>query len=101
MPAYRVFVGNCPFSTPLRPLASDAFSHWKPRPQHSPWSAACPGVLGSLQALECIKYLTGLGRLLKNRILLWDGDSMEFHVDDVQKDPGAPCAGIRESEVRR
>lgn len=40
---------------------------------------ATAGVVGSLQATEVIKYLTGMGELLTNRILFFDGRSMTFH----------------------
>lgn len=41
------------------------------------------GVIGSIEATEAIKYLTGSGVLLKNRLLFWDGlrgsaDSIEI-----------------------
>ena len=39
---------------------------------------AAPGVIGSLQAIEVLKVLLGLGQLLVNRILLWDGISAMF-----------------------
>ena len=34
--------------------------------------ATC-GVIGCIEATEVIKYLTGIGKLLANRLLLWDG----------------------------
>ena len=37
-----------------------------------------PGVIGSLQALEAIKYLSGVGTSLKGRLLVWDGGRVEF-----------------------
>lgn len=40
---------------------------------------AIAGVVGSIQATEAIKYLTGLGELITNRILIFDGRSMAFH----------------------
>lgn len=36
------------------------------------------GVIGSLQALEAMKYLTGAGQLLTGRILLFDGLTMKM-----------------------
>ena len=38
------------------------------------------GVIGSIQATEVIKYLTGTGDLLTNRILIFDGRVMTFHI---------------------
>ncbi|MDD2835552.1 MAG: HesA/MoeB/ThiF family protein [Methanothrix sp.] len=31
------------------------------------------GVIGSIQVTEAVKYVTGAGQLLENRLLLWDG----------------------------
>lgn len=39
-----------------------------------------PGVLGTIQAAEAIKYLTGVGRLLTDRLLRFDLLGMNFHV---------------------
>ena len=52
-----------------------------------PIIGATAGVIGSLQALEVIKYLTGSGKLLTNRLLVWDGESMEFFEIAVEKNP--------------
>ncbi len=37
-----------------------------------------PAVIGCIQATEVIKYLTGIGDLLINRILIYDGLTMKF-----------------------
>lgn len=37
---------------------------------------ALPGIIGALQALEAIKWITGAGELLSGRLLLFDGLSM-------------------------
>jgi adenylyltransferase/sulfurtransferase len=37
-----------------------------------------PAVIGSIQATEVIKYLTGIGTLLTNRLLIYDGLNMKF-----------------------
>lgn len=39
---------------------------------------AIPGVIGSLQAMEAIKYLVGVGDLLTGYLLTYDGLKMEF-----------------------
>lgn len=36
------------------------------------------GIVGSIQATEAIKYLTGIGDLIHNRILIIDGKTMAF-----------------------
>lgn len=40
---------------------------------------AMGGVIGSLQAMEAIKYLLGVGDLLTGRLLTYDALKMEFH----------------------
>ncbi len=52
-----------------------------------------PGVIGSLQALEAIKYLTGIGTNIKGKLLVWDGGRTEFKTFRAQKDPDCPCCG--------
>lgn len=40
---------------------------------------AMGGVIGSLQAMEAIKYITGVGELLVGQLLTYDALKMEFH----------------------
>jgi molybdopterin-synthase adenylyltransferase len=52
-----------------------------------------PAVVGSLQATEAIKYVTGIGELLTNRLLVYDGLKMDFTELRVRRDPNCPhCA---------
>jgi molybdopterin-synthase adenylyltransferase len=44
-----------------------------------------PGLFGSVQALEAIKYIIGCGRLLANRILTWDTLSMTARIVEVER----------------
>ncbi len=60
-----------------------------------PVVGATPGVIGPLQALEAIKYIVGIGKLLKNKLLVWDGMSLDFKVFKAQKDPSCPSCGGR------
>jgi molybdopterin-synthase adenylyltransferase len=46
-----------------------------PPAHETPVIGATAGVIGSLQAMEVIKYITGCGRLLAGRLLIWDGMS--------------------------
>jgi molybdopterin/thiamine biosynthesis adenylyltransferase len=55
-----------------------------------------PGVIGTIQANEAIKYLTGQGKLLENRLLLWDGLSCSFSELNVNKTENCPVCGINE-----
>lgn len=51
---------------------------------------AMAGVIGSLQAMEAVKYLTGAGELLTGRLLTFDALTMEFRIIKVPRD--AHCA---------
>lgn len=66
----------------------------EPPPKETfPVVGATPGVIGALQALEAIKYLVGIGKLLKNKLLLWDGMSGDFKTFKAQKDPSCNACG--------
>ncbi|HAF61843.1 MAG TPA: hypothetical protein DCK95_05910 [Anaerolineaceae bacterium] len=54
---------------------------------------AVPGIIGSMQALECIKILTGLGKPLYGRMLLLDGAQMEFREIQIRKQKECPVCG--------
>ena len=56
--------------------------------------APLPGVVGSVQAVEAIKFLTGLGRPLANRLLLLDALEMEWRTVRLARDPGCPVCGL-------
>lgn len=56
---------------------------------------AVAGTIGSIQATEAIKYLTGFEEgLLTNRLLTYDASAMRFHTVEVSKDGRCPaCHG--------
>ncbi len=58
-----------------------------------PVLGVAPGVIGCLQATEAIKYLTGIGKLLANRLLVYDGVGMNFMELSVKRDPECPHCG--------
>jgi len=45
-----------------------------------------PAVIACIQATEVIKYIVGIGELLKNRLLIYDGLDMKFTEFKVKKD---------------
>ncbi|MFT5576312.1 MAG: molybdopterin/thiamine biosynthesis adenylyltransferase [Bermanella sp.] len=51
------------------------------------------GVIGSLQALECVKMLSGFGEPLTGRLLLLDGATMDIRTLKLSKDPACPICG--------
>jgi molybdopterin/thiamine biosynthesis adenylyltransferase len=55
--------------------------------------APLPGVVGSLQALEAVKVLLGIGRPSPGRLLLFDALSLEWHSMTLRKNPKCPTCG--------
>ena len=54
------------------------------------------GIVGSLQALEAIKILSGFGEPLYGRLLVIDGWNLQTHQVDLRPDPGCPhCSSGR------
>lgn len=51
------------------------------------------GIVGSVQALETLKVLMGVGETLKGRLLLLDALRMEWHTMRFQRDPACPVCG--------
>lgn len=54
---------------------------------------ATAGVIGSLQAMEAIKILLGLGRPLVNRLLLWEGLTQSFDIVEFAPNPTCVTCG--------
>lgn len=72
------FQGQITFLHPPKTACLACFYPHTPKKEPVPIIGATAGVLGSLQAIEAIKYLTGIGENLKNRLLFWDGLEMRF-----------------------
>jgi sulfur-carrier protein adenylyltransferase/sulfurtransferase len=59
--------------------------------------APLPGVIGTIQAVEAIKLLTGRGETLVGRVLLHDAMAMTFREVRYRRDPACPLCGDRPS----
>ncbi|MDP3070249.1 MAG: molybdopterin-synthase adenylyltransferase MoeB [Opitutaceae bacterium] len=51
------------------------------------------GVIGSLQALEAIKQITGVGETLRGRLLTYDALTQSFRTLTLPRDPRCPLCG--------
>jgi adenylyltransferase/sulfurtransferase len=51
------------------------------------------GVIGSLQALEAIKVITGAGETLRGRLLTYDALGQTFHPLKISRSPECPVCG--------
>ncbi|MGQ9927043.1 MAG: molybdopterin-synthase adenylyltransferase MoeB [Chloroflexaceae bacterium] len=52
-----------------------------------------PGVIGTIQATETIKLLTGIGEPLIGRLMLYDALSMRFRELKLRRNPNCPLCG--------
>jgi len=52
-----------------------------------------PGIIGTVQATEAIKLVTGIGEPLTGRLLLYDALRMMFRTIVLQRDPDCPVCG--------
>lgn len=69
---------------------------------HSPEGGSSPpvlgataGILGTMEALEAIKVLLGMGDVAKNFLLVWDGMYGRLDQIPVERIPGCPVCGSR------
>ncbi len=58
-----------------------------------PVIGVAPAVIGCIQAAEVIKYIVGIGELLTNRLLIYDGLNLKFTELKVKKDPNCEQCG--------
>ena len=52
-----------------------------------------PGIIGSIQAMETIKFILGRGELLIGRMLLFDALRLKFRELKLERDPDCPVCG--------
>ncbi len=74
---------------PETPCLACIFPEPPPR-EKFPVVGAAPGVIGCLEALEVLKYITGVGVNLKNKLLVWDGAAMDFRKISIR--PNKECS---------
>jgi len=59
-----------------------------------------PGIIGTMQATEAIKLITGIGDPMVGRMLLYDALEQSFTTIKVRKDPNCPVCGIPHEQVQ-
>ena len=83
----------------FHPKESPTYRDMVPEPPPAELAPSCaeagvlgvlPGIIGSIQALETIKVILGLGEPLIGRILSVDTTEMEFRVFNLRRDPSNP-----------
>jgi sulfur-carrier protein adenylyltransferase/sulfurtransferase len=59
-----------------------------------------PGIIGSLQAMEAIKLLLGLGESLVGRLLTYDALEQSFRTFKLRRDPNCPACSIDPAQLQ-
>ena len=81
---------------------------WCPSRRRPSWPRRCaeagvlgvlPGIIGSIQALETIKLLLGLGDPLIGRLLAYDALEQSFRTFKVRRDPSCPACSIDPADI--
>lgn len=80
------------FHVPETPCLACIFREPPPR-EKFPVVGTTPGVIGCLEALEVLKYIIGIGQNLKNKLLIWDGTTMDFRKVSIKYDKDCPVCG--------
>jgi len=58
-----------------------------------PVLGATAALVASLQVVEALKFLSGFGRLLTGKMLYVNGETMEFTLVELRKNPDCPVCG--------
>jgi molybdopterin/thiamine biosynthesis adenylyltransferase/rhodanese-related sulfurtransferase len=92
----------------FKPYEGPCYRCFLPEPppaEHAPSCAEAgvlgvlPGIIGSIQAMETIKLLLGLGEPLVGRLLAYDALEEEFRNFKVRRDPECPACGDNAGEI--
>jgi len=84
-PCYRCFLPEAPPQGTVRPCTEAGVL------------GAAAGVMGTLQALEVLKEVTGAGQSLAGRMLIYDGLETRFRTVVLKPDPQCPLCGNNRS----
>jgi molybdopterin-synthase adenylyltransferase len=66
-----------------------------------PVIGVAPAVIGCIEATEAIKYITGIGKLLTNKLLLYNGFDMKFMALEVKRNPDCGHCGQPAKEGKK
>jgi sulfur-carrier protein adenylyltransferase/sulfurtransferase len=95
-------------ATVFAPYQGPCYRCMIPEPQPAELAPSCaeagvlgvlPGIIGSIQAMEAIKLLLGLGDPLIGRLLAYDALEESFRTFKVPRDPECPACGENAGEI--
>jgi molybdopterin/thiamine biosynthesis adenylyltransferase/rhodanese-related sulfurtransferase len=95
-------------TTVFNPYAGPCYRCLFPEPPPAEFAPSCaeagvlgvlPGIIGSIQAVEAIKMLLGIGEPLVGRLLAYDALAEEFRSFSFRRDPACPACGDAAGEI--
>ena len=95
-------------ATVFHPYVGPCYRCFVPEPPPAELAPSCaeagvlgvlPGIVGSIQAMEAIKLILGLGDPLVGRILAYDAMEENFRTYRIRRDPACPACAIDPSRI--
>jgi molybdopterin/thiamine biosynthesis adenylyltransferase/rhodanese-related sulfurtransferase len=95
-------------ATVFNPWVGPCYRCMLPEPPPAEMAPSCaeagvlgvlPGIIGTIQAMEAIKLLLGIGDSLAGRLLAYDALEQSFHTFKVRRDPDCPACGPNAGEI--
>jgi adenylyltransferase/sulfurtransferase len=88
------FEGRAMTIIPGKTACLECVYHGATTPEEKfPVIGVTPAIIGCIQAAEVIKYIVGIGELLTNRLLIYDGLNLKFTELKVKKDQNCKHCG--------
>jgi molybdopterin/thiamine biosynthesis adenylyltransferase len=91
--AVSEFTGHLSFLHPPATPCLECFVSRTPPPTEPAIPGCTAGSIGAIQAMEAVKFLTGIGENLTGRLLVIEGAELRFDVVTIEKDPTCPACG--------
>ncbi|MDD1694021.1 MAG: HesA/MoeB/ThiF family protein [Methanoregula sp.] len=99
--AIRGFYGQATTIIPGETPCLECIFPKAPPKEVFPVVGVTPGVIGTVQATEVIKYLTKSGRLLSGRLFTWDGLTSTAEEIAIAGNPACPACGTGTIKEKR
>jgi molybdopterin/thiamine biosynthesis adenylyltransferase len=94
--------------TVFAPYVGPCYRCFVPEPPPAELAPSCaeagvlgvlPGIIGSIQAMETIKLLLGLGESLAGRLLTYDALEESFRTYKMRRDPSCPACSLDPKDI--
>lgn len=95
-------------ATVFKPFDGPCYRCFIPEPPPAELAPSCaeagvlgvlPGIIGSIQAMEAIKLLLGLGEDLSGRLMVYDALEESFRNYKIHRDPNCPACSLDPEDI--